>query len=1032
MKKVFKLFLVILTGFVFVSTLKANANSTLVEMLDGAQIRTKTEELEQGLRFTAKLEEEALGKDHGFYLIYGIPNEDDLASLESFEEGVTEINGKEVFKVPVPGVSQGGEFSVVLTGIPKDSVGYLKQITVLAYVDNDGEELSNTMTRSVYQVAKAMLENEENEDLANSIIGAIDFVTDAQIVYDFTDLEGKGSTYTETTLGELLDDGEYFKSVSELDRVYNGGDSSHFGMLKLGGSNDNGSFVLTLQETVLIKTVVLVANGWVAADKIIVNGETQNLTLMDNDRLVFVLDDETNEITIESNRRALIYKLELYGEEIVVPETEYLDITIDYDIVGKDNDEIKIVKGGSVELADPVKAGFDFLGWFIGEVEYSGGPLNAEVTIKASWDEVIVEEYIDDAAILYDFKGLTGSGAGKDAAFWSDIFANNHFDTVSLATNVYDGNGAGGTYSSTSGLIKFGKSGEAGKLTLVYENDVRIKTLVFYAEGWVSNDKLKVNGQSYDLSITETYGEKIIVTLTVPTNIIAIEFDQRGFLFALGLYGPDVNPVFYEVEFDYNDEETQSTIVEVLSGRKVLKPKDPTKDGNDFVEWQLNGVEFDFDTPITSNITLVAFWEEIDEDADYSGTYETTFSEVGNDKAVDSSVFKNNPEHIFTVTSKDNEASGPAKYFDSGTAVRFYGKAGGKGSSIDFELDERYEIVSVKFIYPSSGQTTGNVTITSGTATLLDGVSKPATATYTFADHPGTNLNNFTIQNTTPSATTQFRLQQIKITIAKVGDNGGGDPTPTKYDVTFNANGGTPVPATQEIEENGKVTEPTNVTKAGHTLEGWYKEVGLTNKWNFDTDTVKSNITLYAKWQEEQQGGDPEPAEPELLYSYNFLDGGSSNSNSYTAGGVETNISYANDNPGGTSGTTAWVANWANLSMTNGTRLGGKAESTENGNPNASIRTNFAYAEVITKVEILGAGTFGTAGNLTNIYLQTSTNGTTWTTVASTTTKTGDLTFDSLNIPAGSYLRIAIALKASSTNSGFNFTGLKVTGYPKA
>ena len=28
----------------------------------------------------------------------------------------------------------------------------------------------------------------------------------------------------------------------------------------------------------------------------------------------------------------------------------------------------------------------------------------------------------------------------------------------------------------------------------------------------------------------------------------------------------------------------------------------------------------------------------------------------------------------------------------------------------------------------------------------------------------------------------------------------------------------------------------------------WYSDVGLINTWNFDTDTMDDNITLYAKW----------------------------------------------------------------------------------------------------------------------------------------------------------------------------------------
>lgn len=67
------------------------------------------------------------------------------------------------------------------------------------------------------------------------------------------------------------------------------------------------------------------------------------------------------------------------------------------------------------------------------------------------------------------------------------------------------------------------------------------------------------------------------------------------------------------------------------------------------------------------------------------------------------------------------------------------------------------------------------------------------------------------------------------------------------YTVTFAANGGSSVQA-KEVVKNGLLKEPTGVTRSGYTLEGWYKNTALTSKWNFATDKVNSNLTLYAKW----------------------------------------------------------------------------------------------------------------------------------------------------------------------------------------
>ncbi|MDR2417935.1 MAG: InlB B-repeat-containing protein [Treponema sp.] len=72
----------------------------------------------------------------------------------------------------------------------------------------------------------------------------------------------------------------------------------------------------------------------------------------------------------------------------------------------------------------------------------------------------------------------------------------------------------------------------------------------------------------------------------------------------------------------------------------------------------------------------------------------------------------------------------------------------------------------------------------------------------------------------------------------------------TAYTVTFDVDGGSPAPASQSVASGGKVTKPTDPTKAGYTFDGWYKEAAKTNLWNFDTDVVTANMTLYAKWTE--------------------------------------------------------------------------------------------------------------------------------------------------------------------------------------
>lgn len=67
-----------------------------------------------------------------------------------------------------------------------------------------------------------------------------------------------------------------------------------------------------------------------------------------------------------------------------------------------------------------------------------------------------------------------------------------------------------------------------------------------------------------------------------------------------------------------------------------------------------------------------------------------------------------------------------------------------------------------------------------------------------------------------------------------------------QYTVSFNAQGGSVVPD-QNIAEGELATQPSS-TRAGFTFGGWYKESAYINAWNFATDKVTQDTTLYAKW----------------------------------------------------------------------------------------------------------------------------------------------------------------------------------------
>ena len=76
-----------------------------------------------------------------------------------------------------------------------------------------------------------------------------------------------------------------------------------------------------------------------------------------------------------------------------------------------------------------------------------------------------------------------------------------------------------------------------------------------------------------------------------------------------------------------------------------------------------------------------------------------------------------------------------------------------------------------------------------------------------------------------------------------------------EYTVTFDANGHGTAPTQQKTTYGGKITEPAAPTAENYYFQGWFKESTCENMWDFDSDTVTADITLYAKWSDCDHSG---------------------------------------------------------------------------------------------------------------------------------------------------------------------------------
>lgn len=72
-------------------------------------------------------------------------------------------------------------------------------------------------------------------------------------------------------------------------------------------------------------------------------------------------------------------------------------------------------------------------------------------------------------------------------------------------------------------------------------------------------------------------------------------------------------PAVYTITFDRGNGSGSST-VQVTEDEKVALPQEPTKIGYRFKGWYLNGEPYDFDLPVTKDLTLTAQWEKVEEE----------------------------------------------------------------------------------------------------------------------------------------------------------------------------------------------------------------------------------------------------------------------------------------------------------------------------------------------------------------------------------------------------------------------------------
>ncbi len=268
------------------------------------------------------------------------------------------------------------------------------------------------------------------------------------------------------------------------------------------------------------------------------------------------------------------------------------------------------------------------------------------------------------------------------------------------------------------------------------------------------------------------------------------------------------NPTTHTVTFNSNGG-TEIAPKEVVSGLKIKAPSTPTKDKYVFRGWYEDSTfskEFDFNTLITSDMTLYANWEaanSINEirlagDIQYGTVQVGTLPSFNPGTTTDSITIDKTNSGWMKRTSTTSLWGG----FASNTPVAYNDGKTNYGYDFCVNTNDGYQLASdLKVIYNGDDVTT------------TANVSRWAWGAY--------------------------------VTV----DLGKANGTPVVYTITFNSNDGTPV-APQNINAGEKLKEPTPApTREGFTFDGWYEDSTFSKKFDFNTP-ITDSMTLYAKWTE--------------------------------------------------------------------------------------------------------------------------------------------------------------------------------------
>jgi uncharacterized repeat protein (TIGR02543 family) len=465
--------------------------------------------------------------------------------------------------------------------------------------------------------------------------------------------------------------------------------------------------------------------------------------------------------------------------------------TVSFDSAGGSAVASQTVEHGALatQPATPTRTGYGFTGWTLAGSAYNfATPVTGSITLTATWTinlytvsfdsaggSAVASQTVEHGALAtqpatptrtgYSFIGWTLSSASY--SFSTPVTASITL-TASWTINIYTV-----SFDSAGGSAVASQSIEHGSLASTPTPPTRTG---YGFAGWT------LGGTSYDFA-TPITGD-ITLTAVWNINIYTVSFDSAG--------GSAV--VSQSVEH----------------GSLATEPSSPTRIGNGFINWTLGGLPYDFATPVTGNIILLADWA--------INVYTVSFDSAGGSDVVAQSV-----EH----GSLASEPTSPTRVGNGFAGWTLEGLPYDFATQVieDITLTAAWVLNS----YTVNFDSTGGSSVDSQPVDHGDQATEPIEPTRT-----GYTFMGWMIEESSYDFTTSVTGDITLTAIWQINS----------YKVNFDSTGGSKV-NDQSVEYLSLATEPSNPAKAGFIFKGWLLDGKL---YDFVTP-VDADIILVAAWE---------------------------------------------------------------------------------------------------------------------------------------------------------------------------------------